>query len=67
MTIQVYDFGPHPYGLGEVLSVRPSQVGFLVTGDRCDRCGDVNFDEARVCLTCTYPDAPCSAVGAEAA
>jgi hypothetical protein len=36
-------------------------VGFLVLGDWCDRCGDTNFDEAtRVCLTCTYPDDPCS-------
>lgn len=42
-------------------SVEPDQVGYLVLGDRCDRCGDVNFDEgSRVCLTCTYPDDPCS-------
>jgi ribosomal protein L37E len=39
------------------------EVGFLVTGQHCDRCGDVNYDTAtatRVCLTCTYPDHPCS-------
>jgi ribosomal protein L37E len=41
--------------------VEPTQVGFLVTGDWCDRCGDQNYDgETRVCLTCTYPDDPCS-------
>jgi hypothetical protein len=28
--------------------------------DRCGRCGDTNFDDLRVCLTCTYPDDPCS-------
>jgi len=40
----------------------PDQVGFLVAGDRCDRCGDVNYDEETcTCLTCTYPDDPCSA------
>jgi hypothetical protein len=38
----------------------PDQVGFLVTGDRCDRCGDTNHTDDGVCLTCTYPDDPCS-------
>ena len=37
--------------------IEPTQVGFLVTGDWCDRCGDQNYDgETRVCLTCTYPE-----------
>jgi len=34
-----------------------SDVGFLVVGDWCDRCGDTNYDEnTLVCFTCTYPD-----------
>lgn len=38
-------------------------VGFLVTGHWCDRCGDTNYDATtRECLTCTYPDDPCSRV-----
>jgi len=41
--------------------VGPDQVGFLVTGEWCDRCGDRNYDDkTRVCQTCTYPDDPCS-------
>lgn len=40
--------------------VEPDQVGFLVTGDHCDRCGDTNYDDTRTCLTCTNPDDPCS-------
>ncbi|GAA2347433.1 hypothetical protein [Dactylosporangium salmoneum] len=36
-------------------------IGFLVTGHWCDRCGDTNYDPAtRECLTCTFPDDPCS-------
>jgi hypothetical protein len=47
--------------------IEPTQIGFLVTGDRCDRCGDVNYDEdTLVCLTCTYPDDPCSRAFLEA-
>lgn len=30
--------------------------------DHCNRCGDTNYDRNRVCLTCTYPDDPCSGV-----
>ena len=39
------------------------QIGFLVLPghDHCDRCGDLNYDpETRICLSCTYPDAPTS-------
>lgn len=44
---------PHPAVDGE--------VGFFVVGDWCDRCGDQNYDETtRACLTCTFPDHPCS-------
>jgi ribosomal protein L37E len=43
------------------------EVGFLVTGDHCDRCGDTNYDEdTLVCLTCYYPDDPCSRAYLEA-
>jgi hypothetical protein len=29
--------------------------------DWCPRCGDTNADEVtRLCLSCTYPDDPCS-------
>lgn len=36
-------------------------IGFFVTGDRCGRCGDVNYDDrTRICLTCTYPNDPSS-------
>lgn len=31
--------------------------------DWCQRCGDTNYDgRTRLCLTCTYPEHPCSAV-----
>lgn len=53
------------------LVVRPAavegEVGFLVLDAWCDRCGDTNYDEAtRVCLTCTFPDDPCSRAYLEA-
>lgn len=39
----------------------PDQIGFLVTGEWCDRCGDQNYDDqTHVCLTCTDPSDPCS-------
>jgi hypothetical protein len=36
-------------------------VGFFVGGEWCGRCGDQNYDPAtKLCLTCTYPNDPCS-------
>jgi hypothetical protein len=47
--------------------IKPSQVGYLVLGEWCDRCGDTNYDaRTRVCLTCTFPDDPCSRAYLEA-
>lgn len=41
--------------------------GYFVTGFWCDRCGDINFDaKIRECLTCTFPDDPCSRAYLEA-
>lgn len=42
--------------------IEPDQVGFLVPHavEHCPRCGDTNYDDDRICLTCTYPDDPCS-------
>lgn len=37
-------------------------VGWYVPPEatHCPRCGDQNWDDTRLCLTCTYPDDPCS-------
>jgi ribosomal protein L37E len=37
------------------------EVGFLVLGDYCHRCGDTNYDpQTRECQTCADPEHPCS-------
>lgn len=51
---QVAGLPPSPAVL-EGVAFRP------VVGGWCDRCGDINYDAAtRACLTCMYPDDPCS-------
>jgi len=60
---------PHRGGKAVSTQIEPylasGEAGYFVprTHDHCTRCGDQNFDgTTRVCLTCTYPDHPCSRV-----
>jgi hypothetical protein len=46
----------------QMFVVQRGEPSWYVPADatHCPRCGDQNWDDTRMCLTCTHPDDPCS-------
>lgn len=46
----------------QMFVIQRGEPGWYVPADatHCPRCGDQNWDDTRLCLTCTHPDDPYS-------